>query len=102
MHRPAARRPIRRYANRASGRLRPPARPSLGVPRSGPDRRVNITRDWALAAAAVCDGAVPAPPSPTGVALRAGESNHPPGVPQRAQACRAKLPKPGESVPLMP
>src|ERR1017187_4476457 len=37
----------------------------LGVPRSLPERPVNITRDWTLAAAAVSDGVVPAPPPPT-------------------------------------
>ena len=39
----------------------PPGRRS--GPRSWPDHPVNITRDWTLAAAAVCDGVVPAPPS---------------------------------------
>ena len=51
---------VMRTGLRAGGR--PPPRPSF-VTSLLADRPVNITRDWALAAAAVSDGVVPAPPS---------------------------------------
>lgn len=51
------------------------ARPSLGVPRSWPDRPVNITRDWTLRGCGGLRWRGPRPAIFVRLALRAGESS---------------------------